>query len=77
MQNRKIHFNNRSGFKGVYLHRGKGPNCWYAQIRAHGRKIHVGAFLTPEEAARAYDEAAIKYHGEFARLNFPDEEAVA
>lgn len=75
MQNRKVHSNNRSGFKGVYLHKHKGPNCWYAQLKVNGKRVHVGAFLTAEEAARAYDEAAIKHHGEFARLNFPEEAA--
>jgi hypothetical protein len=28
-------------------------------------------FKSPEDAARAYDDMARKYHGEFARLNFP------
>jgi hypothetical protein len=73
MQNRKIQSNNRSGFKGVYFHRGKGAHPWYAQLTANGRRVHIGAFVSPEEAARAYDKAAIKHHGEFARLNFPDE----
>lgn len=75
MQNRKMHSNNRSGFKGVYQHRGKGSNRWYAQLRVDGRRIHIGAFPTPEDAARAYDEAALRHHGEFARLNFPEEAA--
>jgi hypothetical protein len=28
-------------------------------------------FNSPLEAARAYDQACIKYHGEFAHPNFP------
>jgi hypothetical protein len=36
----------------------------------NGKKIWVGRFKTQIEAARAYDAAAKKYHGEFARLNF-------
>lgn len=59
---------NRSGFKGVDRYR---DSRWRARIRAHGRITFLGYFKTAEEAARAYDAAARKQHGEFARLNFP------
>jgi AP2 domain len=43
---------------------------WRAVISSEGRQICLGQFGTKEEAAHAYDEAAKKYHGEFAYVNF-------
>ena len=37
------------------------------------KHIRLGCYATKEEAARAYDKKAKELHGEFARLNFPDE----
>ena len=67
--NRGIPKNNTSGFKGVYR---KG-NKWRAQIKCNGERRHLGYFDTPEDAARAYDAAAVAAFGEFAYLNFPEE----
>jgi hypothetical protein len=47
-------------------------NKWMAQINANGRRIHLGVFDDEVDAAKTYDAAARKYHGEFAVLNFPD-----
>jgi hypothetical protein len=58
--------NSHHGFKGVTLSR---QNTWIARIRHDGKRIWLGTFPTPEEAARAYDNAAILYHGQFACLN--------
>ena len=62
--------NTSSRFKGVYQRR--NYRRFRAHIRVHGEEIHVGDFDSEIEAARAYDAAARKYHGEFARLNFPN-----
>lgn len=57
-----------SGFKGVILQDGR----WRARIHTADHKHRsLGCFDTPEQAAKAYDEAARKLHGEFAFLNFP------
>lgn len=61
--------NSRSGYKGVWFAADKG--LWRAAIVCHGRRIHLGYFRDKIDAARAYDDAAIKYYKEFARLNFP------
>lgn len=60
---------NTSGFKGVCWD--KTHNKWRVRIGVNGKKINVGRFDNPIDAARAYDEAAIKYFGEFAKLNLP------
>ena len=57
-----------SRFKGVSR---KTPTRWVAQIMANRKWKYLGLFATEEEAARAYDAAAVELHGEFARLNFP------
>lgn len=61
-----------SRFKGVSFKQ----NAWEVTIRAGGRPLYLGRYTTEEAAARAYDDAARKHHGEFARLNFPDEVTV-
>lgn len=59
---------NSSGFKGVRFY--PRSSRWDARIGYQGRKIHIGYFDTPEQAARAYDQKAAELFGEFAYLNF-------
>ena len=67
--NQRIPINNTSGFKGISWDRRK--RRWRARINIGGKHLSLKSFDTPEGAAHAYDEAAIKYWGEFAYTNFP------
>lgn len=55
--------------KGIEFDKGR----WAARMEYHGLRISLGRFDTKEEAAKAYDLVAIKLHGEYARLNFPEQ----
>jgi hypothetical protein len=72
---RQNHANQRkthgaSQFKGVYWHRERG--LWMARVGMPGRRQRfLGRFASEEDAARAYDAAALEEYGEFAWLNFP------
>jgi hypothetical protein len=57
-----------SKFKGVRWH--KCSKQWAVSIVINHKSVFIGYFDIEIEAAKAYDAAARKYHGEFARLNF-------
>lgn len=70
--NQRLRKDNKSGYKGVhYIKRDK---AWVGAICIFEKRICLGYFKSAEEAAKAYDEAALKYFGEFAYLNFPERE---
>lgn len=59
--------NNTSGAKGVhYTHR---LNKYIAYITVDGKRIHLGCYNSKYEAAKDYNQAALRYFGEFAWLN--------
>jgi hypothetical protein len=62
--------NTSSQFRGVSFAKKRG--LWETQITVERKKIFLGRFKNEIDAALAYDAAAKKYCGEFARLNFPD-----
>jgi hypothetical protein len=69
LRNRGKTIANKSGFKGVSMSNDKRKRKWSAEIRANGRRLRLGRFLTAAEAAMAYNEAAKIVHGSFAQLN--------
>lgn len=52
----------------------KKRKYWNVSVVREGKLVFFGRYKNELEAARAYDRAAIKFHGEFARLNFPRED---
>jgi hypothetical protein len=66
--NRRPNYNSNVPYKGVdYI---KRKNRFRARITVDGATLTIGAsFKTAEDAARAYNEQALKYFGEFAHLN--------
>jgi hypothetical protein len=73
--NRRKTKNTSSHFMGVSFYKRLGN--WTACINVAKKRIFLGYFDSEIDAARAYDQAAMKYHGEFARLNFPQDLAGA
>jgi hypothetical protein len=57
-----------SKYKGITFY--KRYQNWGATIHVNGRRIFLGKFKDEIDAAKAYDRAAKKYFGEFAKLNF-------
>jgi hypothetical protein len=65
-RNRRV-ISGTSGFKGVHFH--KRDRRWRADIEVDRKTVCLGYFHTPEEAADAYDAAALEHFGEFACTN--------
>ena len=72
---RKIRRKTSSRYIGVYYRSNR--KRWAVQIDYRGKTRWVGSFTDEVEAAKARDKAALKYHGDFAILNFPTKESIA
>lgn len=58
---------NTSGYKGVSYRKDTGK--YVAYINCMGKRERLGNFNNPEDAAKAYNEAAVRLYGEYAKLN--------
>jgi AP2 domain len=63
--NRGLRSDSTTGYKGVW----RSGRKWGASVGIDGKQIYLGTFGTPEEAAYAYDQAAVSHFGEYARTN--------
>lgn len=65
--NSELRKDSSSGYKGVSFDKSKAK--WLSQIKKDGVNYCLGHFRTKEQSALAYNQAALRYFGEFALLN--------
>lgn len=65
--NQRIQTRSTSGFKGVTFL--KKNQVWRARIKTQQKEIYLGSFANKEDAAHAYNQAAIHHFGVFAKTN--------
>lgn len=65
--NSSIRSDNTSGYKGVTW--SKAANKWASQTMKDGKRVHVGVFENPKEAALAYNYKVLELFGEYGKFN--------
>jgi len=63
--NQKLQSRRQGKYKGVH----KNKTSYYVKIKKDGKQYNVGSFKCEKEAARAYNQKAKEFFGEFAHLN--------
>ena len=66
-RNRTASKNKTSKYLGVSFRKNDGR--WQSEITSNYKYKRIGCYKTEQEAALAYNRAAIEIHGEFANLN--------
>ena len=66
-QNRTSNLNSTSKYLGVYFY--KRSLKWMARISIKNKAIYIGIYANEEDAAKAYNKAALEQYGEYANLN--------
>lgn len=69
--NSRNNISNTSGYRGVSRHSNSKSHPWVSRIGFNMKRLHLGTFVSAEDAAKAYDVAADKLFGGQAQLNFP------
>lgn len=69
LMNTPLRENKTSKYRGVHWDRERDK--WMTTIRMNGKTISLGRFDSEEDAAMAFDRAAMARCSEFASLNFP------
>lgn len=64
-----------SRYRGVCWN--KKNKRWQAAINSSGKYLYLGSYVLEEDAARAFDKAAIRIRGRKARINFKFDEYLA
>jgi hypothetical protein len=67
--NKGVPVNNTSQYKGVTFNTGR----WEARIRYQGKRLYLGRFTNPLDAAMIYDAASRLLYQDFAGCNIQDQ----
>ena len=65
--NSKVRVDNKYGYKGVTYHKAAGK--FAAQTFKDGKRVHIGLYESPVEAAAAYNTRIKELFGDFAEQN--------
>jgi hypothetical protein len=72
MKNKLSAKNSSSRYKGISWN--KRDKVWAVEIKSDYKRYYLGVFNCELKAAKTYNEAALKYHGKFAKLNIMPKE---